>query len=74
MPETYLTFGGHNARVMIEDKEIPHYAINVDPEKKEVTCWIASEAEKVCEYLFHYDILFISTNLGLFCRMVQCGR
>ena len=74
MQETYLTFGGHSARVMIEDKEIPHYAINVDPEKKEVTCWIASETEKVCESLFRYDILFISTNLGLFCRMVRWRR
>ena len=37
---------------MIEDEEIPHYATHVDPVKKEVTCWIASEAGKVRESLF----------------------
>ena len=37
---------------MIEDKEIQHYAINVDQDKKEISCWIASEAGKVRESLF----------------------
>ena len=43
---------------MIEDKEVQHYAIHVDPAKKEVSCWIASEAGKVCEFLFAIVILF----------------
>ena len=52
MPETCIRFGEHGARVMIEDKEIQHYAMQVNPAKKEVTCWIASEAGKVRESLF----------------------
>ena len=52
MPETCIGFGGHCARVMIEDKEIPHYAIHIDQAKKEVSCWIASEVGKVRESLF----------------------
>jgi len=36
----------HGARVMVEDKEVQHYAMHVDPVKKEVSCWIASEAGK----------------------------
>ena len=47
MPETYIRFGEFGARVMIEDKEVQHYAMHVDPVKKEVSCWIASEAGKV---------------------------
>ena len=47
MPETCIRFGEHGARVMIEDKEIQHYTIHIDQVKKEVSCWIASEAGKV---------------------------
>jgi len=46
MPETCIRFGEHGARVMIEDKEVQHYAMHVDTAKKEVSCWIASEAGK----------------------------
>jgi hypothetical protein len=52
MSETCIKFGGHGARVMIEHHETPHYKIHVDEEKKEVTCWVESQAEKVCESLF----------------------
>jgi hypothetical protein len=51
MPETCITFGELGARVMVEDKEIQHYAMHVDPIKKEVSCWIASETGKVRELL-----------------------
>ena len=47
MSETCIKLGVHGARVMIDNKEIPHYAIQVNPEKKEVSCWIESQAEKV---------------------------
>jgi hypothetical protein len=50
--ETCIRFGKHGACVMIEDEEIQHYDIQVDMEKKEATCWIASEAGKVSESLF----------------------
>ena len=58
MPETCVKFGEHRARVMIEEKEVPHLAIDVDSEKKEVSCWVASEEGKVREsfryrYLVH---------------------
>ena len=72
MAETCIRFGRHGARVMIDEKEIPHYAIHVDPAKKEVSCWIASEVGKVCGYLisifaiFIDVFLFIPTKLGLF--------
>ena len=66
MSETCIRFGEHGARVMIENKEIQHYAMHVDPVKKEVNCWIASKEGKVREALFTLDILFIPTNLGLF--------
>ena len=69
MPETCVRFGEHGARVMIENKEIEHYAIHVDPVKKEVSCWIASEEGKVRhirESLFAVEILFLTTNLGVF--------
>ena len=55
MPETCIRFGEFGARVMIENKEIQHYATNVDPAKKEVSCWIASEEGKVRESLFAID-------------------
>ena len=49
MPETCIKFGEQGARVMIEEKEVPHFAIDVNTEKKEVSCWIASEEGKVRE-------------------------
>ena len=49
MPETCITFGAYRARVTIEDEEVPHFAMHVNPEKKEVSCWIASEEGKVRE-------------------------
>ena len=52
MSETCIRVGEYGARVMIEDKEIPHYAIHVDQAKKEATCWIASEVGKVRESFF----------------------
>jgi hypothetical protein len=60
MPETCIKFGKHGlhgARVMIENNEIEHYDIHVDPAKKEVSCWIASEEGKVRDYLFDIDII-----------------
>jgi hypothetical protein len=69
MPENSIRFGEHGARVMIEDEEIEHYAIDLNPAKKEVICWIASEEGKVrnSKYiLIIFDILFIPTNLGVF--------
>ena len=67
---TCIKFGEHGARVEIEDKEIPHYDMHVDPAKKEVSCWIPSEAGKVRGSLFAIDILFIP-DLGLFSCMVR---
>ena len=52
MSETCIKLGELGARVMIENKEIPHYAIHVDPVEKEVSCWIPSEAGKVCDFFF----------------------
>ena len=52
MPDTCIKFGELGARVMIENKEVEHYNIYVDPVKKEVSCWIASEAGKVRESPF----------------------
>ena len=49
MPETCITFGQFGARVMVEDQEVQHHAMHIDPVKKEVSCWIASEAGKVRE-------------------------
>ena len=49
MPETCIKFGQHGARITIQEKEVPHFAIDVDSEKKEVSCWIASEEGKVRE-------------------------
>jgi len=46
MPETCMRFGEFGARVMIENKEVQHYAMHFDPAKKEVSCWIASEEGK----------------------------
>ena len=51
MSETCIKLEELGARVMIENNEIPHYLINADPAKKEVSCWIPSEADKVCESL-----------------------
>ena len=62
MSDTCIKLGEHGARVLIEDKEIPHYAPHVDQAKKEVTCWIPSEEGKVRESLFAIEILFISSN------------
>ena len=47
--ETCIKFGEHSARVMIENKEVPHFDMHVDPEKREVSCWLASEEGKVRE-------------------------
>ena len=59
MAETCIRFREHGARVMIEEKEIPHYAMHVDPVKKEVSCWIASKAGKVCGPLFSLLSFFL---------------
>ena len=76
MAETCVRFGEHGARVMIEEKEIPHYAMHVDPVKKEVSCWIASEAGKVRGPLFSTLTFFfiILINLDLFSYMVRTRR
>jgi hypothetical protein len=50
MADTCIRFGEFGARVMIEDKKIQHYAMHVDADKKEVSCWIASEPDKVREF------------------------
>jgi hypothetical protein len=71
MSETCIKFGEHGARVMIEDKEIPHYASHVDLAKKEVSCWIPSEEGKVRGSLFAIEILFIQANLGLYSCLVR---
>ena len=48
LEETCIKLGVHGARVLIENKEIPHYATTqVDREKKEVSCWVESQADKV---------------------------
>ena len=60
MPETCIKLGELGARVMIENKEIEHYAVHVDPVKKEVSCWIASEAGKVRKPLFFF---FLATGV-----------
>ena len=73
MSETCIWFGQHSARVMIEEKEVPHFAMDVDPAEKEVSCWIASEAGKVRRSLFS-TFLFIPTNLGFFGCMVGTQR
>ena len=64
--ETCIKLGVHGARIKIENKEIPHYAIQVDREKKEVSCWVESQAEKVVNLflLCHIDILFIHSNIS----------
>ena len=59
MPETCIKFGGHGARVMIENKKVPHFAVDVNPEKKEVSCWIASEEGKVRDF---FKLLFTSRS------------
>jgi len=46
MSETCIRFGEFGARVMIEDEEVPHYAMHIDPVRREVSCWIASEVGK----------------------------
>ena len=48
--------------------------MHVDPAKKEVSCWIASEAGKVCESLFTMTSCSFQTNLDLFHWMVGSGR
>ena len=72
--ETCIKLGEHGARVMIEDREIPHYAPHVDLAKKEVSCWIPSEEGKVRESLFVIEIVFIPGFLGLFSCMVKTRR
>ena len=66
MPETCVKFGIHGARVMIENREVEHYAIRVDPVEKEVICWIPSEEGKVREYIFFDVHCFTPTNLRSF--------
>ena len=71
MPETCIRFGEHRARIMIENKEVPHYAMHVDPAKKEVSCWIASEAGKVREPLFARHLVHLWWNTSRPFRL--CG-
>lgn len=48
----YLMFKiQQTVRVMVEDKEVQRYAMHIDPVKKEINCWIASEVDKVRELL-----------------------
>ena len=55
MSETCIRFGEFGARVMIDNHEVQHYATHVDPARREVSCWIASEEGKVRESLFAID-------------------
>ena len=71
MSETCIKFGEYSARVLIEGREIVHYASHVDVVKKEVSCWVPSEEGKVCESLFVIEILSIPGFLGLFSCMVR---
>ena len=72
MPETCIRFGEHGARVMIEDKEIQNYPIHIDQAKKEVSCWIASEAGKVrVKSLFSRLVYDISCNCSSFSNLKQ---
>lgn len=50
--DTYLTFENFQAHILVDGKEVPHYSIEVNKEKKEATCWIASQTGQVCfEYV-----------------------
>ena len=71
MSETCIKIGEYSARVLIEGREIVHYASHVDVVKKEVSCWVPSEEGKVCESLFVIEILSIPGFLGLFSCMVR---
>jgi len=82
MPETCIWFGSFGARVMIENKEVQHHGMHVDPAKKEVTCWIASEAGKAFSVVWlklDRDIEYSSAGMlyldGHYVRLVfrRCG-
>ncbi|KAF8147494.1 hypothetical protein B0H34DRAFT_283395 [Crassisporium funariophilum] len=47
----YLRFANQEAWVEVDGKKAACYMPVVDTAKKEVTCWIASEAGKVCVQL-----------------------
>jgi len=64
MSETCIKLGELGARVMIENKEIPHYGIDVDPAKKEVSCWIPSEAGKAFSVVWlDFDVDYPSAGV-----------
>ena len=69
MAETYISFGQHAARVSIEEKEIPHYAMSIDRAKKEVSCWIPSEEGKVRESFRCWHLAHSNTSR----RFLQIG-
>lgn len=33
---------GFNASIIVNDTEVPHYAVDVDEESRTMTCWIPS--------------------------------
>jgi len=49
--QSCLTYADFKVSVLIDGKEIPHYGIETNEEKREVSCWIASEAGKVTNSL-----------------------
>jgi len=46
-----VNFGPYHAWVTVDDEELPEFNTEVDEVAKRVTCWIPSEAGKVCDAL-----------------------
>ncbi|KAJ3516565.1 hypothetical protein NLJ89_g1031 [Agrocybe chaxingu] len=58
MPTTRLTLGDYSAWVKVAGEEVEHHSIEVNEEKKLVSCWIASEEGKA----FTIDVEKLQVN------------
>jgi len=57
--KTSLTFEDHEVQVLVDGKEVAHYGIESNEEKKEFSCWVASEAGKA-SFDYYYPISWLN--------------
>lgn len=43
-----VQFGTYHVWIEVDGDELPEFNVDVEEDKKKVTCWIPSEAGKVC--------------------------
>ncbi|KAK7031206.1 hypothetical protein VNI00_013622 [Paramarasmius palmivorus] len=68
-----ISLNNHTAWVTVDGVEAQEYDVQVDKEKKTVTCWIASEAGKTYEVSCKGTNIITATDISLVIDGRKCG-